>query len=111
MGYDYELKLISYSVTYDELLQPVKTPVIITVLCRKVSVGGNEFYNAQVSGLKPELKFIIHAFEYSGENEVEFEGIKYKVIRTYTGNAVDKSQNALDNEEIELTCEKVVGNG
>jgi len=111
MGYDYELNLITYTTTYDELLQPIKTPVRNPVLCKKNSVGSNEFYNAKVAGLKPELKFVIHAFEYGGETEVEFEGIRYNVIRTYTGDTVDKSKNALSGEEIELTCEKVVGNG
>jgi len=111
MTYDNELNLITYTTTYDELLQPIKTTVRNPVLCKKGSIGSNEFYNAKVAGLKPELKLVVHSFEYNGETEVEFEGIKYNVIRTYAGDTVDKSKNALSGEEIELTCEKVVGDG
>ncbi len=39
-----------------------------------------------MSGLKPEIKFIIHEFEYEGEKEVKFEGERYEVLRTYRKN-------------------------
>ena len=111
MTYDNELNLITYTTTYDELLQPIQTPVPRAVSCNVGSVGSSEFYNAKVAGLKPELKFIVHTFEYNGEKEVEFQDNKYNVIRTYVGGTVDKSKNALSGEEIELTCEKVIGSG
>lgn len=109
--YNHELTLISYTNTKDEIGNPIKTPIREMVLCKVRSIGSTEYYNAQVSNLKPELKFIVHAFEYKNQREVEFEGNKYQVIRTYKGDTVDRSDNALSGEEIELTCEMVLGNG
>lgn len=115
--YNHELTLIGYTTTTDELGQQVKTPVERTVLCKLRHVGGSDFYNAAVSNLKPERKFIIHAFEYEDESEVRFEGQRFRVLRTFGGgsqfrtyiDSVDRSDNALKGEEVELTCERMVG--
>lgn len=109
--YDNELTLLSYKLTEDDIGNNIKVPVRNTILCKVKSIGSTEFYNAQVNSLKPEIKFIIHSFEYNGEKEVEFKGVKYQVIRNYDGDTVDRSDNSLSGEEIELTCEKVVGGG
>lgn len=114
MTYDNELKLISYTIEYDEIGQQKKIPIKTNILCAIKSVGRSEFYAAAQAGLKPEITFIIHAYEYNGEKEVEFEGEKYKVLRTYRKKysiGEKKSNNILEAEEIELTCEKVIGNG
>lgn len=69
------------------------------VYCNVKSISRNEFYKASAGGFKPSLVFKIHLFEYENEEKVEFNGITYNVIRTYMVNT----------EEIELTCEKVLG--
>ena len=96
MTYDHELVLIKQDFTFDEIGNQIPIETRKTVLCNVKSVGRNEFYGAATSGLKPEVVFIIHGYEYNGEREVEFEGKKYHVIRTYS----------TDFEEIELTCER-----
>lgn len=101
MTYDHELILIRESITYDDLGNAAKTTEEIPVLCSVQSVGRNEFYSAANAGLKPELVFVVKNYEYQGEPNVKFDGQKYRVIRTYTTGF----------EEIELTCEKVIGNG
>ena len=101
MTYDHELILLSQTTTYDELRNPVQTPERITVLCGLKSVGRTEYYSASAAGLKPVKVFTVHKYECGNENEVEFEEEKYKVVRTY----------AINFEEIELTCERVIGNG
>lgn len=111
MMYNHELTLISYKTDYDDIGNPVKTPIRTTVLCKVASIGSTEYYNAQVINLKPEIKFIIHAFEYGGEREVEFQGTKYQVIRTFQGDTADRIDNALKGEELELICERVLGHG
>lgn len=98
MTYDYELTLIGYETEYDEIGQEINVPVERKILCGIKSIIRNEFYAAAQTGLKPEITFIVHNFEYNGEKEIEFEGQKYRVIRTYLANS----------EEIELVCEKVV---
>ena len=99
--FDHELILISEETTYDEIGNPVVVETRNRVLCNVNSIGGREFYDAAAQGLKPEIEFVIHRYEYNGEQKVEFKGRSYTVIRTYATNF----------EEIELTCEKDVGDG
>lgn len=48
------------------------------------SVSQTEFYQAQTIGEKPELKFVLEDYhDYSGEQEIIYEGYRYKVLRTY----------------------------
>lgn len=92
------LFLIKESYNYDtnELVVENKKEIF----CKVKSISRNEFYKASAGGFKPSLIFVIHSFEYENEEKVEFDGIIYNVIRTYMANT----------EEIELTCEKVLGN-
>ncbi|AVK48938.1 phage head-tail adapter protein [Clostridium sp. MF28] len=97
MAYDYGLTLIKYTFKTDKLMNQIPEEVKTDLYCDLKSVGRNEYYNAASQGLKPEIIFVIHKYEYNGEREILFEKNKYKVIRTYSTNF----------EEIELTCEKV----
>lgn len=101
MTYDYELSLIQQSYTEDEIGNQVPVESKTIILCGLKSVGRTEFYNAAVAGLKPELIFVAHNYEYNGEKQVEFEGNKYNVIRSYSTSF----------EEVELSCERVIGSG
>jgi len=99
--YDHELTLIGETIEEDEIgnQRPVETRTMI--LCSVKSAGRNDFYSGAAAGLRPEYVFTVHAYEYNGERVVEYEGVRYRVIRTYqTGT-----------EEIELTAERVIGNG
>lgn len=103
---DYGLTLLSTTITYDEIGNPIETPNNIDILCDMKSIGRTEFYNAAANGLKPEAIFVVHPYEYNNERYVEFSKdetpkIRYKVIKTYE----------VDFEKLELTCEKVAGNG
>ena len=69
------------------------------VLSSISSVRQNEFYQAQASGLKPEIVFKIRSFEYKGEEVVVYNNNKYDVIRTY---------NTLDGI-IEIVCTEKLG--
>lgn len=99
--YNHELTLIKNGYTEDELGNQIPSDEETTILCKLKSVSRNEFYNASIANLKPEKVFIVHGYEYNNETLIEFEGEKYTVIRTY----------ANDFEEIELVCERKVGNG
>lgn len=106
MTFDNGLTLISSTVTYDDIGNPIETPSNIDILCGVKSVGRTEFYNASANGLKPSYIFVVHPYEYNGETYVEFSKDstlkkRYRVIKTYEK----------DMEELELTCEKVIGNG
>jgi hypothetical protein len=70
------------------------------VYCTEKSVGQSEAYQARGTGLNPEKKLILrHAFEYHGEDQVEYEGERWRVIRTYR-----------DADSMELTLERIRGN-
>jgi len=99
--YDHELTLISQTITEDEIGNQVPVETETVILCGLKSIGRSEFYNAAVTGLRPELIFVVHGYEYNGEKLVKFGGIRYRVIRTY----------ATGFEEIELTCERVAADG
>lgn len=99
--WQHELTLIKEDHKEDEIGNQIPDEIKTTVFCSIKSVSRNEFYNAANTGLKPSLVFIVHSYEYENEEKVEFEGNKYKVIRTYLKNT----------DEIELTCERVIGNG
>lgn len=73
-----------------ELKEEVSGPVYAEVC----SIGQKEFYQAQTSGMKPELKFRVTDYmDYQGQKYLVHEGIRYTVLRTYrTGN------------ELEITC-------
>lgn len=109
--YNHDLTLISYTATKDEIGNKVKTPIKNVVLCRIKGITEQEFYNAATTELKPEMKFIIHDFEYSGQKVVEYKNQQYKVIRSYKAELTVGGRNytGLQFDEIELTCERVVG--
>lgn len=62
-----------------------------SIFCNKKSVGYSEFYKSQQAGYKAELKVDVYLLDYKdfyppdylGERLVEFEGLRYKVLRTY----------------------------
>ena len=98
MTYDYELVLIRQSFAKDDIGNQIPDESKDTVLCGVKSTIRSEFYSAATAGLKPERVFVVHGYEYNGEKIVEFDGVRYNVIRTY----------AVGFEETELICEKVM---
>lgn len=54
------------------------------VFCKLASIGQTEFYLAQATELRPELKFILaDYYDYAGEYLCIYEGEWYRIIRTY----------------------------
>ena len=99
--YNDELTLIGQTLELDDVGNQIPVETRTTVLCKKETAGRNEFYNAAAAGHKAEYVFVIHGYEYNGEALLEFADTRYKVIRTYQ----------TDFEEIELTVERVIGDG
>lgn len=65
------------------------------VFAKKKSVRQSEFYQAAANGLKPEITFEIHAFEYNDEKKLRYNDKLYNVIRTFEVNE----------EKLEIICE------
>lgn len=64
------------------------------------SIRQSEAYQAAAVGLKPEIMCVIWKFEYNKEEFLLYEGVEYKISRTYE----------TDDEKIELTCIAKVNN-
>ena len=67
---------------------------------KKQSVRTNEFYNATMNGLTPSMEFVIKRLNYTGQDEIEWNNVRYEVIRT-----IDP-KNKFD---IVLVCAKKIG--
>lgn len=54
------------------------------VFCGVRSIGQSEFYQANATTYRPELKIVLADYlEYDGENIVEYNGQRFRVVRTY----------------------------
>lgn len=107
MTFDYELKLLDKVLDQNEVGDPIEIPVERSVLCGVLSVTRSEHYQAAASGLKPSIVFVLNKYEYQNEQEIEFDGQRYRVIRTYQPN---EAADPADFENIELVCEGLVNN-
>lgn len=55
-----------------------------TVFCSVKSVGYQEFYRAKEHDLYPTLIFVLADYaEYNGEPLCEYDGKRYRIVRTY----------------------------
>lgn len=67
--------------------EPIQTLVYKELYANKKSIRQSEYYQAAVTGLKPELVFEVHTFEYNNEQKLRYPageaGKVYDIIRTY----------------------------
>lgn len=64
------------------------------------SVRTNEYYNAVENGMTPSFEFVIKKLNYNGEDEIDYNNVRYKLIR------VIEPKNKFD---IVLVCTKKMG--
>ena len=89
-----EITLIAKKITgQDKLKQNITEEVKTKLLCRKRSITRSEFYQANQAGIRPSLVVDIHSFEYDNQELAEFDGKKYRILKTYP----------IDLETLELT--------
>ncbi|PZO95397.1 MAG: phage head-tail adapter protein [Streptococcus pyogenes] len=89
-----EITLIAKKITgKDKLKQDINEEVKTKLLCLKRSITRSEFYQANQAGIRPSLIVDIHSFEYEDQELAEFDGKRYRIIKTYP----------VDLEIIELT--------
>ena len=92
------IQLIRTTQTVDAYGDPVMKATARQVFCQVASIGTKEFYQAQATGLQPEIKFALADYlDYNGETLVEYDGIEYRVLRTYRSG-----------QRLELTCYREV---
>ena len=74
-----------------------------TVLAGLRSIGQSEFYQAQATGYRPELKFVLADYlDYNGETLIEHTGTLYRVLRTFrAGQELEIVVSLASAEEVE----------
>lgn len=97
------LELITYTKTKNEIGDTVKTPNGREVYCDTKSVRDKEFYQAAATGHLPEIVFEMRKIDYQGEQDIEYSGRTYRVIRAFSSKK--------NSEMIELVCEGAVNSG
>lgn len=55
-----------------------------TVFADKKSVGRSEFYLGHQAGIEVKLVFDVYTDEYQGETLAEYDGQRFRVLRTHT---------------------------
>lgn len=72
------------------------------VFMRLASIGQSEFYQAQATDLRPELKFVLEDYlDYEGEFLCVYADVWYRIIRTYrTGQELEVIVQRASAEEI-----------
>ena len=75
--------LISEEYTEDAygVLKPTQTRR--QVFCNVSSVSASEWFEGGRNGLNPEWRFTMFAYDYQGEEIVEYSGVQYSIYRTY----------------------------
>lgn len=77
--------------------------------CRVNSVTRSEFYRARENGLEPLYTLVLSEYaDYNGEKILEYNGKRYRVIRSYVGASGDRRNNSeFGHHSIELTVGEV----
>lgn len=93
------LTLIRMDYKEDAMAQQIPIEAKRDVFCNIGSVTLNEWSQGGQLGLKPELRAVVFAPDYEGEEIAEYNGARYSVYRTYTGK----------DDSMELYLERRVG--
>jgi SPP1 family predicted phage head-tail adaptor len=93
------IDLVSITRTVNDVGSYTETEVKNTVFADKKSIRQSEFYQAQATGLRPELMFVIRTIDYNNESKIVYNSKNYQVIRTHDKNG----------EFVELICQGIVG--
>lgn len=91
--------LLGKTITMNQHKQEVEVDTRTEIFAQKESISQSEFYKGGEAGLKPDFRLITAIIDYNGEREVELDGKKYGIYRTYER----------DQDYIELYCERKGG--
>ncbi len=99
---DVSCKLIKQNYIQNEIGSPIlQEPTITEIPIIKVEdVYANEYYEANQTGYQPTLRLRISTLNYNNEQELEYIGIDYTVIRT----------QEVTTDELILVCERKIKN-
>lgn len=94
--------LIKKQRVQDAIGQYVEVEEIRTEIFAEInSISRTEFSAAGRNGFNPDIFFKTPLINYNGESEIEFDGVRYGIYRTYIPPN--------DSDNIELYAQKKVG--
>lgn len=101
--YSLTCKLRKVEPQYNDFGAKIQDLIIETEvpILRRERMRISEFYQANEQGMKPELRIIISNLNYNGEQELEYMGEIYSVIRTDDdlGDILIIAQKKLENNQ------------
>ena len=83
---DTVIKLISQTLTTDELGYPIASETFYETFAKVRSITQTEFFSAGKNGIAPDFSFVVNDAEYRGQRLLEYEGKRYEIYRTYQPN-------------------------
>lgn len=89
--------LITDAKSTNAIGDPIRTPTETKIYVNELSIRQSEFYQAQASGLRPEIMFETRLQNYNNEGRIKYGGKTYDIIRTYKKNR----------DFIELVCQGI----
>lgn len=90
--------LIAKTFTYDSIGNPIASETRRTIFTSQKSISRAEWGEAGRNGHKAEICLSTPECNFNGEEEVEYDGVRYGIYRTYCANG-----------EIELYLERKGG--
>lgn len=94
--------LIARTFAFDSYGNQTATETKTLIPIDDKSITRDEFYRAGEQKLNPEMMVTTAAVNYSNEELIEIDGVKYAIYRKYSDDKTD---------DIELYLRKEVGNG
>lgn len=98
MRYRDLIDLVSTEKSQNENGYPVVIETARQVFASAESVKRSEFYAGNKEGIQLAIAFVVRCADYSGETLIDYDGKRYRLIRSYTK----------DGEWLELNCAEVV---
>lgn len=92
------IDLITITTTQNNMGDNIETETSNQVFANKKSIRQSEFYQAQATGLRPEVMFEIKTINYNQETKLGYNDKTYNIIRVYDKNG----------EITELICQCLV---
>lgn len=84
VNFNESMQLISVKYDYDEIGNQIEVETEKTVFCGKSNITQSEFYRSKELDLKIQYCMMINSFDYDGQAYARYNGVKYKILRTYT---------------------------
>lgn len=83
MGRDHVATLIGVSYQPDALGQMVPSERPREIFCEISGIRQSEWFSAGQTGLKPQLMLTVFPDDYEDETQVDVDGVRYGIYRTY----------------------------